>query len=99
MLSCGKMQHSIAELTLFQHSDLAGDLQDSKSTSGGIICMFGSRTFVLFIWMCKERTLVSHSSVESEVISLDAGLRMGGIPALDLWDLFVEVLHSSSNQP
>ena len=31
-------------------------------------------------------------------MSLGAGLRMDGIPALDLWDLVVEVLHSSSNQ-
>ena len=37
--------------------------------------------------MCKKQTSVSHSSTESEVISLDAGLRMDGIPALDLWDL------------
>ena len=28
-------------------------------------------------------------STESEIISLDAGLRMDGIPALDLWDLIV----------
>ena len=32
-------------------------------------------------------TSVSHSSTESEVISLDAGWRIDGIPALDLWDL------------
>ena len=31
---------------------------------------------------------------ESEVISLDAGLRMDGIPALDLWDVVIEVVHS-----
>ena len=43
--------------------------------------------------MCKKQTLVSHSSTESEIISLDAGLRMDGIPALDLWDLIVAVLH------
>ena len=30
---------------------------------------------------------------------LDAGLRMDEIPALDLWDLVIEVMHSSSNQP
>ena len=42
-----------------------------------------------------KHSSVSHRSTESEVISLDAGLRMGGIPALDLWDLVVEVLHSS----
>ena len=48
--------------------------------------------------MCKKQTSVSHNSAESEVISLDAGLRMDGIPALDLWDLVTEVLHSSSYQ-
>ena len=33
-------------LGLFQDSDFAGDLEDSKLTSGGILCIFGSRTFV-----------------------------------------------------
>ena len=33
----------------------------------------------------------------SQVISLDAGSRMHGIPALDLWDVVIEVLHSSEN--
>ena len=37
--------------------------------------------------MCKKQTSVSLYSTESEVISLDAGLRMDGILALDLWDL------------
>ena len=49
--------------------------------------------------MCKKQTSVSHNSTESEVISLDAGPRMDGIPALDLWDLSIEVLHSSVAQP
>ena len=31
-------------------------------------------------------------------IFLDAGLRMDGITALDLWDLVIEVFHSSPNQ-
>ena len=47
--------------------------------------------------MCKKQTSVSHSSTESEVISLDAGLRMDGILALDLWDLVIEMLHPSKN--
>ena len=73
-------------LGLFQDSDFAGDLEDSKSTSGGTLCVFGSHTFVPISWMCKKQTSVSHSSTEAEVISLDAVLRMDGIPALDLWD-------------
>ena len=48
--------------------------------------------------MCKKQTSVSHSSTEAEIISLDAGLRTDGIPALDLWDLLIEVFHSSPNQ-
>ena len=46
----------------------------------------------------QKETPVSHSSTEAEVISLDAGLRMDGIPALDLWDLVIEVFHSPPNQ-
>ena len=33
-------------LGLFQDSDFAGDLEDSKSTSGGTLCVLGSHTFV-----------------------------------------------------
>ena len=85
-------------LGLFQDSDFAGDLEESKSTSGGTLCIFGSHTFVPISWMCKKQTSLSHSSTESEIISLDAGLRMDGIPALDLWDLIVAVLHGNTNQ-
>ena len=85
-------------LGLFQDSDFAGDLEDLKSTSGGLLCIFGGHTFVPTSWMCKKQTSVSHSSTEAETISLGAGLRMDGIPALDLWDLVLEVFHSSPNQ-
>ena len=85
-------------LGLFQDSDFAGDLEDSKATSGGTLCIFGSHTFVPISWMCNKQTSVSHSSTESEIISLDAGLRMDGIPALDLWDLIVTVLHGNTHQ-
>ena len=39
----------------------------------------------------KKQTSVSHSSTETEIISLDAGLRLYGIPAFDLSDLIVAV--------
>ena len=83
-------------LGLFQDSDFAGDLEDSKSTSGGTLCVFGSHTFVPTSWMCKKQTAVSHSSTESEIISLDTGLRLDGLPALELWDLIVSVLGNGS---
>ena len=48
--------------------------------SGGVLCILGSRTFVPISWMCKKQTSVSHSSTESEIIPLDARLRMDGLP-------------------
>ena len=74
-------QHNRAGLDYFQDSDFAGDLEDSKSTSVGVLCIFG-HTFVPKSWMCKKQTSVSHSSTEAEIISLDAGLRMDGNPLL-----------------
>ena len=85
-------------LWLFQDFDTAGNPEDSKSTSGGTLCVFGSRTFVPISWMWKKQTCVSHSSTDSEIISLNTGLRMDGIPVLDPWDLDITVIHSNSNQ-
>ena len=79
---------------LSQDSDLAGDFEDSKSTSRRFFLSSELEKFVPKSGMFKKQTSVSHSSTESEVISLDAGFRMDGIPALDLWDLVIEVLHS-----
>ena len=49
--------------------------------------------------MCKKQTSVSHSSTESEseIISLDTGLRLDGLLALELWHLIVSV-HGSVSQ-
>ena len=84
---------STVDWCLFQDSYLAGDLEDSESTSEGMLCLFGSRTLVPIGWMCKRHASVSHSST----VSLDAGLRMDGLPALDLWDIVIEVFRSRCN--
>ena len=47
--------------------------------------------------MCKKQTSFSHSSTESEVNSLYAGLRTDGLLALDLWDTVLEVPRSTNN--
>ena len=70
------------------------DLEDSISTSGGILCVFASHTFVPTSCMCKKQTSVS--SIESEIISVDAGLRLDGIPALDFCNLIVAVLGNTN---
>ena len=59
-------------LGLSSDTDFARDLEDSKSTSGGISCIFRCRSIVPISWTCNKQTAVSHSSTEPEVISLDA---------------------------
>ena len=81
-----------ADWDCFKTPILQEILRIQKSTSGGTLCIFGSHTFVPISWMCKKQTSVSHSSTESEIISLDAGLRLDGVTAVDLWDLIVAVL-------
>ena len=61
---CGNTAQQ-CRLGLFQDSDSAGDLEDSESTSGGLLCVFGSHSFVPVSWMCKKQTSVSHSSERS----------------------------------
>ena len=90
-LYCFRSQFSVVGGILFT-------LEDSKSTSGGILCIFGCHTFVPISWMCKKQTSVSHSSTEAEITSLGAGLRMDGIPALTLWDLVIEVFQFVPNR-
>ena len=85
-----------ADWDCFKTLDFAGDLEDSKSTSGRTLSIFGSHTFVPISWMCKKQTAVSDSSTESEIISLDTGLRLDGLLALELWDLIVSVLGNVS---
>ena len=80
---------------LFEDSNVAGELEDWRPTSGSIHYIFGSPTFVPINWMVNMQTAVSHSVTESQVISLDTGLLMDDTPALDLWDLVVGVVHSS----
>ena len=62
----------------------AGDFQDSKSTTGVMLCLVGPNTFCPISWLCKKQGAVSHSSTEAEIVALDAALRMEGIPCLDL---------------
>ena len=84
-------------LTLFSDASFAGDLRDSKSTTGGYLCLVGPNTYVPINLMCKKQGAVSHSTAEAEVISLDAGLRLEGIPTLTLWSLVIDVFDPPSD--
>ena len=48
---------------------------------------------------CARNRPQSHTVQQKlRLFLFDAGLRMGGSSALDLWDLIIEVFHSSPNQ-
>ena len=81
------------KLGLFQDADFGGQLTDSTSRSGGVLCIFESHTFVPNPSACKNQTPVSHSSTEAEIISLGARLRMEGIPAMNLSDTIMDMVH------
>ena len=76
-----KTLHRNAGFGSFQDADFAGDLSISKLTSGRVLYMYGSRTFVPVGCTCQKQTVVSHSRTEAELVSWDAGLRSDGTPA------------------
>ena len=43
--------------------------------------------------MCKKQGVVSHSSTEAEVVSLETAIRLEGVPALLLWETILDTLH------
>ena len=91
-------QHNNADLDCFKTLILQEILRIRNPLLEEHCAFFGSHTIVPISWMCKKQTSVSHSSTESEIISLDAGLRMDGIPALDIWDLVIELFHFEPNK-
>ena len=84
------------EVDLFQDSDFAGNF-DSESTSGAILCIIGSRTFVPTNWLCESNFSASHFTQNRKLFSLVAGLRMVGILALHIWYVVIQVVHFAKN--
>ena len=97
ILSCGKYSPTIQIVTFSRFWHFRRSRRFEIDFRWNIL-RIGSHTFVPISWMCKNQTCVSHSSTDSEIISLDTGLRMDGIPVLDPWDLEITVMHSNSNQ-
>ena len=68
------------------HLHVTCEIQNQRQE---VCCAYLDHTLVP---ICKKQTAVSHSSAESEIVSLDAGLRMDGLPALQFWDFVLETL-------
>ena len=58
-------RHSIVDQGLFQDSDFAGDLEDSTPTSGGFLCIFGSRTFCAHQLDVQKSKLQYHTALQN----------------------------------
>ena len=92
-------------LGLFQDSDFPGDLEDSKSTSRGILCFFGSHTF------CSNKLDVLETNFSFAQFNrirnhlFGRWIEIGLDTSLDVWDLIVLVLgniiqtHDRTGQP
>ena len=76
-----------ASLMYSKTSIFAGDLTDSKSASGGMLCLYLVITHVYRKHGHAKTRRQCHSSTEAEVIAPDGGLRMEGFLALTLWDI------------
>ena len=85
-------QLNICRLGAFQDSKFFGDLEDSKSTSGGIFMYLRKSN------ICSDKLDVqeANNSVSQfyRIGECFTGcLRMDGVLAFDLWDVVIEVLH------
>ena len=86
--------HNNAGWVCFRILILPEIFKSQKRFEEDVLCMYGSYTFAPARWTCKKQISVSHSSNKSEIMSLDARLRIDGIPALKLWyfwSLFCEI--------
>ena len=72
-------------LGLFEDSDFAGDLEDSKSATGGLLCIFGSRTFVAISWDVQEANVSITQLYRIRDHIVGCWVACGRLLALDLW--------------
>ena len=89
-------RHSIADWVCFNTQTLLGTLR-TRNQPQVESCVFSEVEQLFQFLDVQETNCCLHSSAESEIISLDAGLRMDGLPAHDLWDILIEILRSTNN--
>ena len=86
-------QATDCKLGLFQDAKFAGHDRFNINLRRCSVYIWITYVCANFFMACKKQTGVSHSNTEAEIISLDAGLRMEGIPAMNLWDTVIDSLH------
>ena len=76
-------------VNLFTDADYAGTNADMKSTNGIFLAITGPNTFFPIAAQSKKQGCVSRSTPEAELIAMDYGLRLTGLPALTLWEVIL----------
>ena len=96
VVSCGKqcVRVQIGSCFMILTSQVAWPIEINVRRNG--MHLRKSHRFVPSGWSFNKQTVVSHSSTEAEIISLDANLRLEGIPALNVWDMVLDAFGISS---
>jgi hypothetical protein len=77
-------------LLLDADADVSGNIADlGKSTFVFVLAMAGPNTSAPLLGIIKAQSATSHSSTESEAMSLECDLRTERLPALDFGDVEV----------
>ena len=71
---CGDPANQLS-LMVYAGADFAGDTVSSKITSGAYLALVGRHTFIPLGSFSTEQSVVSHSSTESEIVSLEHAVR------------------------
>ena len=73
-------------LDLFCDADFAGERPTFRSTSGNYLTLLGASSDFPIAAKSKTEKTISHSSAESETMSMSRGLRAMALPGLDLME-------------
>jgi len=74
------------KLRLYADADFCGTKEDTKSTNGGFLVLYGPNTFFPLAWVSRKQTATSRSTTESEIISLAYSLFSEALPMLSFWE-------------
>ncbi len=87
----GYVGNSVEDVSphLVDDADFAGCATTQRSTSGLHLCIRGTKTCFPICGQSKRQGCVSHSTPEAEIVAADFGLRLSGLPALDLWHVLL----------
>ena len=78
------------ELVLYCDADLCGEKAHTRSTSGNALWIEGPNTSALVSFAVTTQSATSESTPESELVSLDTGVKKVGLPALDFWEVVLK---------